>query len=110
MKADDLAQIEQRKTFLPTKVTSPRIDNCLYRENLFHRLDQATPKPLVWISGPAGCGKTILIASYLEKRGFPKLWYQTDSRDSDPATLFFYLSQTIRKDTKPNESLPLLTP
>jgi ATP/maltotriose-dependent transcriptional regulator MalT len=37
--------------------------------------------------GPPGAGKTTVVASWLEKRGIPGIWYQVDAGDADLATL-----------------------
>lgn len=80
------------------------------RERLFRLLDHAG-KPVQWISGPGGSGKTTLVSSYLESRGTPSLWYQADQSDADPATFFYYMGQAFRECVPANdEPLPLLTP
>ena len=38
---------------------------------------------LVWIGAPPGTGKTTLVASYLEARHLPGIWYRVDSGDSE---------------------------
>lgn len=73
------------------KISRPRLTNIIRRERLFRDLDTATEKPLTWISALPGSGKTTLVASYVEARGIPTLWYQTDERDKDGATFFHYL-------------------
>ena len=94
----------------PAKITPPRLGECLDRQRLFHRLDRFRDKPAVWISGPAGCGKTVLAESYLKAADIPHLWYQIDARDADPATLFYYLGLAVkRKAPHRREVLPLLT-
>ena len=66
---------------------------------------------MVWVSGPPGAGKTTLVASYLGESGSPAVWYHLDRGDSDPATLFYYLSQAVRHlSLRQAKRLPLLTP
>ncbi len=68
-------------------------------------------RTVVWVSGPAGCGKTTLLSSYFETRGIPCLWYQVDEGDSDPATFFYYLGQAAKRvSPHKRKPLPLLTP
>jgi DNA-binding SARP family transcriptional activator/uncharacterized protein (DUF2249 family) len=68
-------------------------------------------QPIIWVSGPAGSGKTTLVANYLDARKIPCLWYQIDEGDADPATFFYYLGQAAKKATpRIQKPLPLLTP
>lgn len=80
------------KQHLPAKVTLPRIKNCFRRRRVFRLLDRYRNKPIIWISGPAGSGKTVLTSSYLEYREIKYLWYQVDGRDNDPTSFFYYLN------------------
>lgn len=83
----------------------------VYRERLFTLLDQGGEKPLFWISGPGGSGKTTLVSSYLETRGVPALWYQVDPSDADPASFFYYMAAAFKKTVPLSQvALPLLTP
>jgi hypothetical protein len=62
------------------------------------------------VSGPAGSGKTTLVASWLEAKNLPSLWYRLDERDSDVATFFYYLGFAARKAApRRRMRLPLLT-
>src|SRR3990172_8069499 len=65
------------------KITRPKITGVYERKRLFKLLDQRLERPVVWISAPAGSGKTTLVASYLDARKLPCLWYQVDEGDSD---------------------------
>jgi DNA-binding SARP family transcriptional activator len=66
---------------------------------------------VIWIGAPAGSGKTTLAASYLAARKIKPLWYQFDTRDTDPAAFFAYLRQAAgRLAPRKRETLPLLTP
>ena len=81
------------------------------RKRLFILLDQMRKQPAIWVSGPAGSGKTTLVNSYLEARRIPCLWYEVDEGDADLATFFYYLGQAAKKAVpQKRNSLPLLTP
>lgn len=67
-------------------------------------------RAVVWISGPAGSGKTTLVASYLEEKKLPCLWYQVDEGDADPSTFFYYMGLAAKKAAPRRKLLPLLTP
>ncbi|HXY54710.1 MAG TPA: BTAD domain-containing putative transcriptional regulator [Nitrospirota bacterium] len=93
------------------KITRPTLPKVFPRERLFKLLDQGRERSVIWISGPAGSGKTTLVASYIEARRLPCLWYQIDEGDSDIATFFYYLGLAGKKAApRARRSLPLLTP
>ncbi len=94
-----------------TKITRPRTSDVLERSRLFHLLDLKRKAPATWISGPGGSGKTTLIASYLDARELPCLWYRLDDGDADIATFFYYLGLAGKKAApRFKNPLPLLTP
>ncbi len=70
------------------KISRPRLPVVLARTRLFRLIDKGRNHPVVWISGPAGSGKTTLAGSYLDARKLPCLWCQLDEGDSDIATFF----------------------
>jgi len=92
------------------KITRPSPSGILSREHLFTFIDNARRKPVIWISGPPGSGKTTLVASYLENRLPDSIWYQVDRNDADVATLFYYLGAAARAHEHTNHTaLPLFT-
>lgn len=103
-----------RKRVGLAKISRPRLHDVLARTRLYSLLDKARKRPVVWLSAQPGAGKTTLIASYLEARKLPGLWYQVDAGDVDPATFFYHLGLaaediSANKDNSPGP-LPLLTP
>lgn len=100
-----------RRATVPAKLAAPTPANVVQRTRLFHQLDTACHKPVVWIGASAGSGKTTLVSSYLAARKIKPLWYQIDSRDADPASFFAYLRDAVASlAPRKRETLPLLTP
>ncbi|MDH4161172.1 MAG: hypothetical protein OEW15_00575 [Nitrospirota bacterium] len=92
------------------KLSIPSTKGSVARTRLFKSLDEGS-RPVTWISGPAGSGKTTLIASYCAVRRLPTLWYRADAGDGDPATFFYYLGLAARKAApRRRKPLPLFTP
>lgn len=96
---------------LTAKITRPTLSGVVQRQRLFERLDAGGDKSVTWISAPAGSGKTTLVASYLDSRQLPCLWYTCDERDADLATFFYYMGLAAKKAAPRHRTpLPLLTP
>ena len=94
-----------------SKVTRPILPEVFPRKRLFSLLDHVRKQPVIWVSGPPGCGKTTLVASYLDARKLSCLWYQIDEGDSDPATFFYYMGQAAKRASpRKRKPLPLFTP
>ena len=96
---------------LLAKSTRPSCAGVFPRARLFKRIDKARSRPVIWIAGPPGAGKTVLVASYLEKRKLASLWYEIDETDADVASFFYHLEVAVaaRARGKPPH-LPRLTP
>src|SRR5688572_5810295 len=90
------------------KTTRPSALGVLPRKRPFALLGGKTP--VAWVTGPPGCGKTTLAASWLDHASLPYLWYQLDEGDTDVATFFYYLSLATASLEGERERLPLLTP
>ncbi|MBN2721051.1 MAG: hypothetical protein JXR72_08120, partial [Proteobacteria bacterium] len=93
----------------PAKINRPVFRNVLLRERLFSLLEEGS-EPLVWVSGPAGCGKTTFLSSFIEHKKIPCIWYQMDESDDDPATFFHYLGLARRSQTRESVKLPPFIP
>src|SRR3984957_10773658 len=101
----------RRPSLAPAKISAPRSLKSYARTRLFKSLDKLRQRPVIWISGPAGAGKTTLAVSYLNARSIQLLWYQLDVRDSDPAALFYYLREALGNVApRRKHRLSLLTP
>jgi len=93
------------------KISRPTPKDVFLRQNLFERLDSLRRFPVIWISAPAGSGKTTLVSSYAWHRNIPCLWYQLDRRDADPATFFYYMREAAQRALpRKRFQLPLFTP
>ncbi|HSV18975.1 MAG TPA: BTAD domain-containing putative transcriptional regulator [Casimicrobiaceae bacterium] len=88
----------KRSTSASPKVSKPRLHGIVARERLFARLNSAAA-PVVWITAPAGAGKTSLVASYLDGLAATCLWYQLDEGDGDAATFFHFMQRLATQAT-----------
>ncbi len=96
---------------LIAKLTRPRLNSVIERKRLLEHLDRARENKIVWISAPAGSGKTTLVANWLDSRKLRCIWYQADAGDADIATFFFFMRRALKHAApKYRKPLPLLTP
>lgn len=94
-----------------SKVTPPRMRGVFPRERLFRLLDSLGDHPAIWVQAPGGSGKSTLVASHLDARCLPRLWFQIDGGDADIATFFHYLREVaVREGRGKGEILPTWTP
>ncbi len=98
--------------FRLAKLTRPQLPDAVPRDRLFAQLDHLlAERPILWIHGPPGAGKTTLIASYLNVTNRSGIWYQLDHDDGDPASFFYYLGLASAGRTfHGRQPMPLLTP
>lgn len=93
------------------KITRPVSWRVYRRNSLFGRLDPKPGRSVVYVSAPAGAGKTTLVASYLDDRSLPCIWYRVDRGDDDIATFFHYMGIAVKKAAPgKRKALPLLGP
>jgi LuxR family transcriptional regulator, maltose regulon positive regulatory protein len=96
---------------ISAKITRPGVSGVVRRQRLFRLLDGRPERPVVWISAPAGSGKTKLVSSWLDASRLPCIWYQCDDGDSDLATFFYYMGLAAKKAApRRGAALPLLNP
>jgi len=74
------------------KLSPPRLSSILHRTRRYGSIDLACRGGALWIEGPPGAGKTILLGGYCQDRKRPVIWYRIDDGDADPAAFFHYLS------------------
>lgn len=100
-----------KNTALPAKISRPRLaSNVLFRKRLFSILKDRLREKALWVSGPAGAGKTTLVNSYIEASRIRTLWYQVDAADADPATFFHYLKKWIDVLSGKGSAMPKFSP
>jgi len=103
--------MKRERVHSTAKTTRPAFEGVCLRKRLFAKIDAGRKRPVVWVCGPPGAGKTILASSYVETRGLPCLWYQADRGDSDLATFFYYMRGAAAGARGGNgAALPLFTP
>ena len=80
-----VAELEQ-DVLLATKlhVPGPR-PSLVPRPRLLARLDEGLARGLVLVCGPAGYGKTVLLADWTRHGEHPVAWLSLDAGDNDPA-------------------------
>lgn len=99
-----------RKPLALAKLSPPRLHDVFARSRLFEALDDALRRPVAWLCAQPGAGKTTLVASYLQARPRPLLWYQVDDGDADAASFVYHLRLAAGALRHGSPSLPLLTP
>ncbi|MFE9614146.1 LuxR C-terminal-related transcriptional regulator [Streptomyces sp. NPDC006012] len=83
--------------FLPTRFTAPgRPPTFLHRERLARYLDQGLGTPLTLVDGPAGAGKTLLVADWAARLDRPVAWLTAEPADRAPGLFWAYLLQALR--------------
>lgn len=57
-----------------TEISAPSPLRIQPRPRLFNMIDELCASPILWVGGPAGSGKTALVASYLSVRQLASTW------------------------------------
>ncbi|MEW6019836.1 MAG: hypothetical protein AB1760_17390 [Pseudomonadota bacterium] len=76
---------------LPGKLKPPRLRRAIERPRLLELGAAREGERLVLISAGPGYGKTTLMSQLFDRRPEPRLWYQVDELDHDPAVFLRHL-------------------
>jgi LuxR family maltose regulon positive regulatory protein len=80
------AAVLEQDALLATKLHMPAPQPGLVpRPRLTERLDEGLARGLVLVCGPAGYGKTVLLADWARHSELPAAWLSLDAGDNDPA-------------------------
>jgi len=92
--------IPRRPGILETKLLLPRQTHALVaRPRLLDRLVADPQVPLVGVFGPAGFGKTTLLAQWASVDRRAVAWLTLDEREADPTALLSYVAAAIDRAT-----------
>src|SRR5215471_535055 len=83
---------------LKTKLQAPGCPRLLVRENLMRALSEGVSRPLTLVYGPAGSGKTMLVAQWRASAQdeLPVAWLSLEPGDNDPARFWTYVIEALR--------------
>lgn len=83
---------------LKTKLQAPSCPRLVVRENLIEALSDGLSSPLTLVYGPAGSGKTMLVAQWRASVAdeLPVAWLALDGGDNDPARFWSYVVEAMR--------------
>ena len=78
--------VSERDVLLATKLRVPRLQrDFVPRLRLVEALEEGLARRLILVCGPAGFGKTALLADWVRRGGRPVAWLSVDAGDNDPA-------------------------
>jgi len=94
----EVAGTELSAPLLKTKLKAPGSPRLVVRENLMAALSEGLSLPLTLVYGPAGSGKTMLVAQWQasEPEERPVAWLSLDPADNDPARFWIYVIEALR--------------
>ena len=90
--------IEHTGLVLQTKLYRPPLQaDLVARKGLIELLERERNRPLTLISAPAGYGKSILAAQWLERSSLPGAWLSLDEGDNSPRSFLAYFVAAVRQ-------------
>ncbi|MGZ4666661.1 MAG: AAA family ATPase, partial [Frankiaceae bacterium] len=95
---------------IAAQLTSPQLPQRLvHRPRLLDLLNRGTQGPVTIVSGGAGAGKTLLVASWLRagRPPGPVAWVSLDEDDNDPARFWSHVLASLRATGAVERDSPL---
>jgi LuxR family transcriptional regulator, maltose regulon positive regulatory protein len=90
------ARVNGPDGLLATKLYVPRPQpGFVPRPQLLDLLDQGLARGVVLVCGPAGFGKTVLLADWAGRSRHPAAWLSLDAGDNDPARLWRHVAAAL---------------
>ncbi len=80
-------------------------ETCAPRPELLARYGQAAGMRCVFVSAPAGCGKTVSTLLWLKESGRRAVWLGLDEYDNTPAAFYRFFCTALFSALPPEESL-----
>jgi LuxR family maltose regulon positive regulatory protein len=77
------------------KTTRPQLPGIVYRERCSDLLNEARDSQILYISGPAGQGKSTLVLSWLKRARKRVVYLRLDEHDNLPETIFPVLAEAF---------------
>ena len=91
-------EFEHTGHVLQTKLYRPPLPaDLVTRGGLIELLDRERNRPLTLVSAPAGYGKSVLVASWLEHNEWSSAWLSLDTDDGDLRNFLTYIVAALRK-------------
>jgi LuxR family maltose regulon positive regulatory protein len=83
---------------LRTKLVVPGSLRLVVRESLIAALSAGVSRPLTLVYGPAGSGKTMLVAQWAASVSGDRrvAWFSLEADDNDPARFWMYVIEALR--------------
>jgi LuxR family maltose regulon positive regulatory protein len=87
-----------RAPLLRTKLAVPSTPRLVARDGLADAISAGVSQPLTLVYGPAGAGKTMLVAQWAgsAQAERPVAWLSLDPDDNDPARFWIYVIEALR--------------
>lgn len=94
----EVAGTDSVAPLLKTKLEAPGCPRLVVRENLIEAVSEGLSLPLTLVYGPAGSGKTMLVAQWRAsaREELPVAWLSLDADDNDPARFWSYVIEALR--------------